>query len=125
MKPINGEICECIPNGTTIIPEAPITDLRHASPSGYARSKVLAERMIENAVASSSASATTLRIGQTVPAKTSGSQLWYPNEMILLMVQSALTTDALPETPGSSDQCSWIDVDTLSGRFWTFARWET
>jgi hypothetical protein len=34
--------------------------------------------------------------------------------MIPLMVRSALTTGALPETPGSSGQCSWIDVDTLA-----------
>lgn len=34
--------------------------------------------------------------------------------MIPLIVRSALTTSTLPDTPGSSDQCSWIDVDTLS-----------
>ena len=96
-----------------MIPESPIQDLDHASPTGYARSKLVAERMIQNAVASG-ANATILRIGQIVPAKLTGSQLWNPNEMIPLMVRSALTTGALPETPGSSDACSWIDVDTLS-----------
>lgn len=102
------------PNGTSIIPEGPILDLSYASPTGYARSKLIAERMIENAVTASGANATILRIGQIVPAKTSGSQLWNPNEMIPLMVRSALTSGTLPETPGSSDQCSWIDVDALS-----------
>jgi thioester reductase-like protein len=96
------------------IPEAPIQDLSHASPNGYARSKLIAESMIENAVSSAGANATILRIGQIVPSKSSGSRLWNPNEMIPLLVRSALTTGALPDTPGGSDRCSWIDVDTLS-----------
>ena len=101
------------PDSRVVIPEAPIKELSYASPTGYARSKLIAERMIENAAASG-ANATILRIGQIVPAKNSGSQVWNPNEMIPLMVRSALTTGALPETPGSADACSWIDVDTLS-----------
>lgn len=72
--------------------------------------------MIENASGAPNinANATILRIGQIIPAKGTGSQLWNPTEMIPLMVRSALTTGALPDTPGSSDQCSWIDVDVLS-----------
>lgn len=97
-----------------LIPEAPIQELSHSSPTGYARSKLIAERIVENAVSSTGANATILRIGQIVPARTSGSQLWNPNEMIPLMIRSALTTGTLPDIPGSADQCSWIDVDTLS-----------
>ena len=101
-------------NSRVVIPEAQIEELGFASPTGYARSKLIAERMIENAVTSSGANATILRIGQIIPAKSTGSQLWNPTEMIPLMVRSASTTGALPDTHGSSDQCSWIDVDTLS-----------
>ena len=98
------------------IPEAPIQELSHASPTGYARSKLIAERMIENAVANSGADATILRIGQIVPSMTSGSMLWNPDEMIPSMVRSALPTGVLPNRPGvgGSDACSWIEVDVLS-----------
>lgn len=34
--------------------------------------------------------------------------------MIPLMVRSALSTGVLPDNPSVSDQCSWIDVDSLS-----------
>ena len=96
------------------IPEAPIQDLSHCSPTGYARAKLIAERMIEKAASSAGASATILRIGQIVPSRTSGSRLWNPNEMVPLLVRSGLTTGVLPDRPGGSDGCSWIDVDVLS-----------
>jgi len=86
----------------------------YASPTGYARSKLIAERMIEKAVTSYNANAIILRIGQIVPAKKSGLRLWNPSEMIPLLVRSALSTRALPDSIGGSDSCSWIDVDTLS-----------
>ena len=71
--------------------------------------------MLENAVALSGANATVLRIGQIIPAKSRGSQLWNPDEMMPPMVRSALTTGALPETPGGgADACAWIDLDMLS-----------
>jgi thioester reductase-like protein len=97
-----------------VIPEAPIKELSGASPTGYARSKLIAERIIENAVSQAGLRATILRIGQIIPAPETGSQLWNPNEMIPLMIRSALTTGTLPDTPGGGDQCSWIDLDTLS-----------
>jgi len=97
-----------------IIPEAPIKELTDASPTGYARSKLVAERIIEKAVTVGGARASILRIGQIIPSPKSGSMLWNPNEMIPLMVRSALSTGVLPESPGSADHCSWIDVETLA-----------
>jgi thioester reductase-like protein len=102
------------PSTEVVIPEAPIKELTDASPTGYARSKLIAERILESAVTAHGSRATILRIGQIIPSQKSGSQLWNPNEMIPLMIRSALSTGALPDTPGSADGCSWIDVDTLS-----------
>ncbi|KAE9366838.1 putative NRPS-like enzyme [Stipitochalara longipes BDJ] len=96
------------------IPEIPIKELTYASPTGYARSKLVAERIIEKAVTVGGARATILRIGQIIPSPKSGSMLWNPNEMIPLMVHSGLSTGVLPDSPGGGDRCSWIDVDTLS-----------
>ncbi len=70
--------------------------------------------MLEKGVTDGGARATVLRIGQIIPSPKSGSMLWNPNEMIPLMVRSALSTGVLPDNPGLGDQCSWIDVDSLS-----------
>ncbi|CZR55845.1 uncharacterized protein PAC_05733 [Phialocephala subalpina] len=85
------------------IAESPIPDLAHASPTGYARSKLIAERILEAASRDFCADTTILRIGQIVPStvKGEGSMLWNPNEMIPLMIRSALVTGALPDVPGS------------------------
>jgi thioester reductase-like protein len=102
------------PGAEVIIPETPINDVGDASPTGYARSKLIAERMLEKAVAYDGARATVLRIGQIIPSPKSGSMLWNQNEMIPLMVHSALSIGVLPNNPSVNDQCSWIDVDSLS-----------
>ncbi|KAF8862994.1 putative NRPS-like enzyme [Acephala macrosclerotiorum] len=104
------------PGSNVSVAEFPIPDLTYASPTGYARSKLIAERMLEAASQNFGADATILRIGQIVPstAKGEGSMLWNPNEMIPLMVRSALVTGALPDKPGSEGRCSWIDLGTLS-----------
>ncbi|KAG0645595.1 Nonribosomal peptide synthase enzyme [Hyphodiscus hymeniophilus] len=96
------------------IPETPIADMRHCSATGYARSKLVAEKMIEHATTTAGAKATVLRIGQIVPSAGAGSALWNEKEMIPLLIRSALTTGVLPDRPGGSDGCSWIDVDVLS-----------
>lgn len=100
----------------TTIPSASLPKLASASPTGYARSKLISERILENAVKVAGADATIFRIGQIIPSPSSGSQLWNPNEMIPLMVRSALTLGVLPDRPGGSagDGLSWLDVDTLA-----------
>jgi thioester reductase-like protein len=55
------------------IASARIPELRDASPTGYSRSKLIGERILEAAVLNSEAHATTLRIGQIVPARNAGS----------------------------------------------------
>jgi thioester reductase-like protein len=102
------------PGAEIVIAEAPIKELAYASPTGYARSKLIAERMLEKGVSAAGARATILRIGQIIPSSKSSSQLWNPHEMIPLMVRSALSTGALPDTSGGADRCSWINVDALS-----------
>jgi thioester reductase-like protein len=102
------------PRAEVFTPEIPINEVTDASPTGYARSKLIAERMLEKAVVHDGARATVLRIGQIIPSPKSGSMLWNLHEMIPLMVRSALSTGVLPDNPSVSDQCSWIDVDSLS-----------
>lgn len=100
-----------------LVPEGPITDLSAASPTGYSRSKLIAERMIETARTAFGANASVLRVGQIIPAAKEGSQLWNPSEMVPLIVRSATATVVLPEfpAPNSDDRCTWIDAATLAG----------
>lgn len=58
-----------------------------------------------------------LRIGQIIPSLTEkgeGSMVWNVSEMIPLMVRSSLVVGCLPDRAGNEDDCSWIDVETLS-----------
>ena len=103
------------PRGT-IVPDAPIPDLAFAAPTGYARSKLVGEHILERAH-SLNHNATILRIGQIIPSTyPAASKLWNTSETIPLVVQSALTTHSLPATPGprAGDQCSWIPVNMLA-----------
>lgn len=107
--------------GTTLsqkiamIPESPVESPTHVPATGYGRSKLIGERMVEAAVFSSSARATVLRLGQIAPSLNLGSHLWNPNESIPLMVRSSLTTGVLPNRmSGGANTCSWLAVDTVS-----------
>lgn len=98
-----------------LIAEAPIPDLRQAAGTGYSRSKLVGERIVE-AATHAGARATILRIGQIVPAHSEGSQLWNPNEAIPLIIRSAETIGALPSSTGATgaDNMTWIEADVLA-----------
>lgn len=98
------------------VQEAEIKSLTDASPTGYARSKLVAERILKKAVEEHGAVASILRIGQIVPSPNKGTMLWNPEEMIPLIVRSAIAVGVLPDSPGpgAGDDCSWIDVGTLA-----------
>jgi thioester reductase-like protein len=97
----------------TTIPAARLV-LSQASATGYARSKLVAEHILENAVKQHGARATILRIGQVVPSRKEGSNLWNQNEAIPLVVRSATVLGVLPDRLGSGDRCSWLEADTLA-----------
>lgn len=78
-----------------MILENPISDLAQASPTGYARSKLIGERMIESAVGNDGLIANTLRIGQVVGDTKCG--IWNDSEAWPLIIRSALAMKILPE----------------------------
>lgn len=75
------------------VAEAPVEDLDYASPTGYARSKMVGEHIVRNA-ASVGARAYTLRIGQVVGDTKHG--MWNDKDFIPMMIRSALTLNTLP-----------------------------
>jgi thioester reductase-like protein len=100
------------PPPATIL-EGPLK-LTQASPTGYARSKLVAEHIVEIAVKRAGANATILRVGQIVPSKHQGSQVWNPNESIPLMVRSSVVLGMLPDKPGGGDKCAWLEADVVA-----------
>jgi thioester reductase-like protein len=74
--------------------EGPIPELEHAQNMGYARSKLVAERIIESAAKQTGMVAKVLRVGQIVGDSDAG--IWNATEAIPLMIQSAVTMGALP-----------------------------
>lgn len=144
-------VANAAPPGT-VVPEGPLPRFVgegeeelgcRTQPTGYARSKLVAEKMIEHAVGDWGARATVLRIGQIVPPSSAlGSSsnptvafasvlaeekshgrherrfLWNPNEMIPLIVRAAamgFTGGAMPSTlRGGVEACHWLPVDVLA-----------
>ncbi|KAJ0425986.1 putative NRPS-like enzyme [Aspergillus carlsbadensis] len=91
------------------IAEAPIPELAHAQNMGYARSKLVAERIVQTAAEKTDMIAKVLRVGQIVGDTVHGK--WSATETIPLMLQTAHTLKALPkldETP------SWLLVDVVA-----------
>ncbi|KAL4949466.1 hypothetical protein BDW69DRAFT_202833 [Aspergillus filifer] len=82
------------------IAEAPILEFAHAQGMGYARSKLVAERIVQAAAERTGMIAKVLRVGQIVGDTIHGK--WNTTEAIPLMLQTAQTLKALPaldETP--------------------------
>lgn len=91
------------------VPEDYIQDLEAAQPMGYACSKLVAERVVQNAAERAGARAAVARIGQIVGDTING--VWNDTEAIPLMIRSALSTNALPALV---EKCVWLPVDTVA-----------
>ncbi|KAL5341091.1 hypothetical protein BJX70DRAFT_386919 [Aspergillus crustosus] len=100
----------------TQIQEGPMGDFNNALDMGYARSKLVGERIVSNA-RKSGARAFSLRIGQVSGHSKKG--LWNDSEAIPLMIRSALTLKALPSLDIS---CSWLPADKLACSLLEIAR---
>jgi thioester reductase-like protein len=97
---------------------SPSTSLQFSQsiPTGYGRSKFVAEKVIERAVRNSGVSARVARIGQITPSRKDGAnKLWNVNEMIPLLIRSARVIRALPDRLSGGDSCDWIEVDAVAG----------
>ena len=93
------------PSGS-IIAEALLTTKAYVQPSGYARSKFVAEHMIAQAAKSAGADVCVLRIGQIAGDATYG--IWNEKEAIPMIIKSAATVGVLPAL---NETCRWIPVD--------------
>lgn len=97
-------------NCASPVPEAPMASLTSAANTGYGRSKLVAEKIIQQAVGSVEAKASILRIGQII-GDTLHHAKWTDSDAVPLMIRSALTTSALPAL---NERCAWLPVDTVA-----------
>ncbi|KAI2466650.1 acetyl-CoA synthetase-like protein [Annulohypoxylon bovei var. microspora] len=93
------------------VPEGPLPSLSSAAPTGYARSKLVGERICA-AAAARGAAVGVLRIGQISADTVSG--IWNDKEAIPILVRSATEVRALPRLEGDHDICDWMPVDTVA-----------
>ncbi|KAL3479374.1 hypothetical protein BJX99DRAFT_222531 [Aspergillus californicus] len=109
-------ISTALGSSSTEVKEEPMNDFGDALNMGYARSKLVGERIVTNA-RESGAKAFSLRIGQVSGHSEKG--LWNDSEAIPLMIRSALTLKALP---ASEMTCSWLPADELACSILEIAR---
>ncbi|CAI6015403.1 unnamed protein product [Clonostachys chloroleuca] len=91
------------------VAEGHVLDLSHSFPMGYARSKLVAEHIVQAAAEQTGMVCKVLRVGQIAGDTVVGR--WNQDEGIPLMICSAMTMGALPaldETP------SWTPVDIVA-----------
>lgn len=98
-----------------VIPEAPVSNLSQALPSGYARSKLVAERIVAAAAETAGVPATILRIGQVVGDTQAG--IWNDTEAWPLIIRSARTLGVLPRLDVvcigvAASLCHWSNRET-------------
>ncbi|OJJ47320.1 hypothetical protein ASPZODRAFT_166529 [Penicilliopsis zonata CBS 506.65] len=103
-----------------VIPETPTDLFTSALPTGYARSKLIGERLVSAAGRTAQARAFSLRIGQVSGHSKRG--LWNDSEAITLLIRSALTLHALPDLSEFEPACSWLPVDVLAATILDIAR---
>lgn len=94
-----------------VISETEPTLLENSMPMGYARSKLITEKICAAAAHKTAMASRVLRIGQVVGDTING--LWNATEAIPLTVQSALTIGCLPR-PINDEMVSWLPVDVVA-----------
>jgi thioester reductase-like protein len=91
-----------------VVPESHLRKLSDAQEMGYARSKLVAERLCLHAE-QAGLDARVLRVGQIVGDTQVGQ--WNATEAIPLMIRSAVTIGALPTL---SDTLTWLPIDVVA-----------
>jgi thioester reductase-like protein len=92
----------------SVVPEQHLTKLTDAQEMGYARSKLVAERLCQHA-RQAGLDARVLRVGQITGDTRRGA--WNDTEAIPLMIRSAVSIGALPTL---DDTLTWLPIDTVA-----------
>jgi thioester reductase-like protein len=96
------------------VPEAILHDLEAPEKLGYAESKYIGERLLEDFTRSSGIPNAVLRVGQIAGPVQSSSGCWNTQEWFPSLVASSKYLGMLPESLGKLDSIDWIPVDILA-----------
>jgi thioester reductase-like protein len=100
-------VSAAVRSGSTV-PEQHLKQLSDAQEMGYARSKLVAERLCQHAH-QAGLDARVLRVGQIVGDTRHGA--WNATEAIPLMIRSAISIGALPAL---NDTLTWLPIDVVA-----------
>ncbi|HVR62303.1 MAG TPA: SDR family oxidoreductase, partial [Polyangia bacterium] len=92
----------------SVVPEAHTRKLTDAQETGYARSKLVSERLCQRA-REAGLDARVLRVGQIIGDTRHGA--WNATEAIPLMIRSAVSMGALPTL---NDTLTWLPIDVVA-----------
>ncbi|ETS77286.1 hypothetical protein PFICI_11160 [Pestalotiopsis fici W106-1] len=95
----------------TFIPEAPVEDARAALNTGYAQSKLAAERILITANRQTGVPVSIVRVGQVGGPSKASTGVWADQQWISAIVRSAKNLGSFPGTVVPID---WIPVDTVA-----------
>lgn len=101
---------ENLANETTI-PETPVEDAQAALNTGYAQSKLAAERILITANRRSGIPVSVVRVGQVGGPSKAAAGVWADQQWISAIVRSAKALRSFPKTVVPID---WIPVDTVA-----------
>ena len=98
------------------VPERIVDDTSAPLPMGYAQSKYVAERLLDQATRIAGIPTTICRVGQVAgPVKTHGvGGVWNKSEWLPSLISSSKYLGMIPESLGPNDMIDWVPVDILS-----------
>ena len=95
------------------MPEEIVDDWSLPQEMGYAESKYISERLLDEASRISSVPTTICRVGQ-VAGPTSGKGLWREGEWFPSLIRSSFNLGMIPKDLGPMEMVDWVPVDLLA-----------
>ena len=96
------------------MPEEIVDDWSLPQATGYAESKYISERLLDEAVRISNVPSAICRVGQ-VAGPTSRQGVWRVGEWFPSLIKTSVGLSALPSSLGPLQMVDWIPVDRLAG----------
>ncbi|KAL8647899.1 MAG: hypothetical protein Q9210_005286 [Variospora velana] len=97
----------------TVVKEEVVQDWSCAQGMGYAKAKLIAERLIDRATRNCHLKSSIVRIGQ-IAGPTSGRGVWNTQEWFPSLIASSVSMQKLPNELPVKDAVDWVPVDTVA-----------
>ncbi len=95
------------------VPEEIIENWTVAAPMGYGQSKLVSERLLNEATKTSGTSGTVWRLGQ-IAGPLSEKGLWNQTEWVPSLIASSQHLQLIPDSLGTMDEIDWVPIDLLA-----------